>query len=329
MHVVLFRKIIPSVQSVIWLPYLLFYADIFTLWIAFLHPIGEYFPKIDFTVINSHADEFYEIIVAGAVVSFLFAAGIFLFSGVFMVLKKLGRKNQNYWNFKNKLNEQSSEIKICYYGLAVIFFIALTNPFVSIFRHPTLYSGRVNFFITHSLELKTHLVLSDLPIPLTLLLICLFVSILFIGSEKIIKKQKIKFDFNLFPILFYSMIIVVVLFFLLISEVFVFVPLLNEPPEDYVAPPILAVYACQVLFYIIYRYIVKKTVFKPADILPAAPFMFLMTLSLIISFPISLLIGSSLEFAYELSEPQYYVIAKIISFILSIFIFEIGAKFSP
>lgn len=323
MYVLLFWKIIPGVKSVIWLPYLLFAVDILTLWISLTHPIGKYFPNIDLTFISVHANDFYEIIIAGIVVSFLFMAGIFLLSKLFSILQKFIQNQNSYIHFKKTLGEQRPVIKISFYGLLAIIFFAVTNPFVSIFRDRHILSnGQINNFVTGSFGTKMSLLQYEYDIYLPILLLGLFIGVFIFLGEQILKKQKIRFNFNLFPILFYSLISFSIIFLLLLADVFMFIPLMNPDPY-YDDPPILFMTICQIVFLIIYWYKIRKMNFKPTDILIAAGFFILM---MFFTFVVTMTTGSFLGPLYKVGPPIHYIAIKIISFILSIFIFEIGSK---
>ncbi|WNY23183.1 hypothetical protein MmiHf6_04870 [Methanimicrococcus hongohii] len=323
MYVCLFWKIIPSVKSITWLPYSLFFVNILTLWIGLVHPIGKYFPEIDLTFINVHANDFYELIVAGITVSFLFMISIFLFSKLFLIFQKFIQNQNGRNNLKKMLNEQSSEIKISFYGLITIFFLVITNPIVAIFRNNfILKTGRVNYFITHTLDLKMRLASYDYNMYFTVLLAGLFIGVIIFLGMQIVKKQKITFNFSLFPILFYSLISTVIIFFMFAADAFMFIPLMNPDPY-YDDPPIIGITVCLIIFFTIYWYKIKKMSFKPTDILVTACFIFLVTLFTIVT---SMPIGAAFGFIYKFSPPLHYLIIKLVSFVLSIFVFEIGFR---
>lgn len=159
----------------------------------------------------------------------------------------------------------------------------------------------------------------DAKISLTILLIGIFILII---HNILIRKQKITFNLDFFLILLYSVISFFIIFHLTSADAFMFIPLMNPDP-DYPRIPILTVYACQVISFIIYRYKIKKTHFKPRSILLIVVFVFLTTLLTLI---IVLTTGSVFASLYEFSPVLHYIIIKIISFILSIIIFKIGSK---
>ncbi|MDV0445560.1 hypothetical protein MmiAt1_11440 [Methanimicrococcus sp. At1] len=231
MYVLLFWKIIPGIQSIIWLPYSLYVVDILTMFVRLIHPVGDYFPNIDLTFIHANANEFHEVIVAGILVSFLYMIAVFVLFKIFALLKRVIRKNQAKWdNFKKELSEQTTKVKISFYTLLTLIFICLTNPVVSLFNGGTyvLNSGRVHFFIVHSFQprlsiMKNEIMMMYIPFLFILLIFILLACVLFCLSKR--KSGKIS-KFEYLPIILYTILICVFFYALLVILTFMFVPIL-------------------------------------------------------------------------------------------------------
>lgn len=165
----------------------------------------------------------------------------------------------------------------------------------------------------------------SIEIYLNILLIGLLIGVfVFLVYEKVIKKQKITINIDFFLILLFSVISFFIIFFLLALDIFMFVDILTyRPSEKYLGRSLLIIFTSQIIFFIIYRYKIKKIHFKPKDILLTACFILLTSLSTII---VAIIIVSSFWFIYEFSPSLHYLVIKVISFVLSIFIFEIGSR---